>query len=276
MRFKFILKHKKLCLLLLTVTFALPTIAQYRFGKLLLYDNIGAGRAAKATCIDNSCRYDSVITFGFKYLKGKKGNFWGIVDSTNTVILPFQYQRIEQLDSRQYAAIKKGSKYQIFDLLNRTYTQSYDYALILYGDKLAVKKAGKFGIIDINDKVVIPFKFDYVMYHLYNSNVLLTKVAKKYTIYNLRLQKEMKCKYDSISGYNIGKTKLMVAYENGRCGLIDEECNIRLPLQYKALMVHKDVYVETIDLSGHRKIVDFQNRNVRKEDVSKEFRYLFD
>ena len=41
-------------------------------------------------------------------------------------------------------------------------------------------------------------------------------------------------------------------------------------------MVHKDVYVETIDLSGHRKIVDFQNRNVRKEDVSKEFRYLFD
>ena len=93
--------------------------------------------------------------------KIKKNSFrYGIADSDNNVVLPIEYDRIDD-ESDNLLEVKKGKKYGFVDKEGKIVIPvEYENAFDFCEDLAPVKKEGKWGFINKNNEMVIPFKYD--------------------------------------------------------------------------------------------------------------------
>lgn len=109
----------------------------------------------------------ATITNGLEVL-GRKANwddFEGIIDSKGNIVVPIQYNYAKYLNN-DVVVVAKGKEYGSFGVIDTKGTIKvplvYDYVKAeSYGEGLiAAKKGEKFGYVDMNGTVVIPFQYE--------------------------------------------------------------------------------------------------------------------
>jgi hypothetical protein len=115
------------------------------------------------------CEYDSVFAETYqKYIWVKKNGLQGLLDGTGKVVVPIQYQYIDNLEKDNYSnnprtllAQLKG-KWGVLDSIGKVIIPfEYDYMKLDYSrQRVVIGKKNKFGMMRSDGKIVIPIKYD--------------------------------------------------------------------------------------------------------------------
>lgn len=120
---------------------------------------------------------EEIIPFQYNYLDYINDNFiiainedgrFGIINISNDVLLDFEYDHISNVyNTYDYFKINKYSQFGLLATADVEIVIPLEYDGIEYpGNKLAVAlKDGQMGLIDVRNKVVVPFIYDYIMYN---------------------------------------------------------------------------------------------------------------
>ena len=138
------------------------------------------------------------------------------------------YQIFSEYQRKFVAQVKTTNGYKSFiinDKGQRMSSHEYDETHFLNYGYIKVKKNGKYGVIDYNDRIVIPFEYE--NFHDINDlapNLFVVRKNGKAGVINSNNQKVVDFLYDGISLDK--KTKLLeVAKDNKYC-FLDTKCNL--------------------------------------------------
>lgn len=154
-------------------------------------------------------KYDSVDYYGYtneEYLFFASFNGkWGIVDSENRVIIPFQYEYIDKVSygSRQpgyFCMVQKNGLLGTINLNNEVIIPLEYEAMsgwCEYGPEgHYVSKSGKFGLVSPNGEIVVPIEYDGLS--VYSLNYILVRKGKKCGVINSKREVVILFEYELI------------------------------------------------------------------------------
>lgn len=137
------------------------------------------------------------------YFFALKNRLWGVVTIENKVMIPFEYEKIEQdfihyLQQTTGFVAQKNGNLGIIDDLNRIVVPfNYD-AISGWCEERPlqnyVMKNNKFGMIDNNGNIIIPLKYDSICF--YSQNQIKVKYNNKLGIINSKNEIIVPIQYD--------------------------------------------------------------------------------
>jgi hypothetical protein len=205
---------------------------EYRDGapRRILYYNNGwglldtMGREITHTQFDE---FDTYKLLGLNYhndnlIAVKENDKWGVITEKGTTILNPEYDEVVQNEGR--LIVKKNGKYGFFDnSLKQLTAIKYDslvttHLVGLYhnngnNDSVIFMRARigkKWGLVSSKGRVVIPFKYDEVVWIYYK--LALVKNDGKYGVVNFQGEQTIECLYDEIRCFDPAGS---VSYYNG-------------------------------------------------------------
>ena len=130
-------------------------------------------------------KQEEIIPYTYKYMDYlndtfiiavDEGDKYGVININNEVLLSFEYDEISKLyNSNDYSKISKNNEFGLVSTADTKIVIPLEYENIEYsGNELAVAlKNGQMGVIDVRHKEVVPFIYDYIMYH--NDGFIVSK-----------------------------------------------------------------------------------------------------
>lgn len=192
--------------------------------------------------------------------------FKGCMDYLGKLVIPYEYEELELLENEKYLVAAKNSKTGLLDCNGNIcvpFTYGWDAFISDEDEVFFVEKNGKYGLVDFNNKQLIPFQYDAWIDS--KDNLLVVKKGNRYGIIDLKKKKEiLPCIYERIEMgnklydngwhviYNKKYSNLTAILKNGKWGFVDLEGNIVIPCQYENTL--------EIDENG---LVDIQNHPAR-------------
>lgn len=149
-------------------------------------------------------------------------------DTDGKLLLPLQFEDAGILDDTHFD-VKTGGKWGIYStaenrLLIPAMYESFDYCggCGRKGDYLFAQKNGKWGIIDFNNNVLMPFEYEHAHAFMRSDNWVqcFKKQGHEVTI-NLKTKKEYTA--PEYTDMTITGNSLLKAQKNGKYGLINED-----------------------------------------------------
>ncbi len=178
---------------------------------------------------------EPITEFGFAIVK--KGGYFGVINSKNKTVIPFEYSLIEHP--------------------KRPYQDFYD--------EFYIHKNGKVGLLNekaelIADVIYDLFDRDYSEINDSKQVIFRAKKNNQYGIINKKGEITLPIEYEEIGlfkGDNISMAK-----KNGLFGIIDSYGNIKLPFDYENIMSYKDWDYFILQKGKDYGAIDKQNLNV--------------
>lgn len=176
----------------------------------------------------------------------------GALDKNGNEISKFNYGSMPQNPYNKYyrtTDFKDGNKHYILNLdfeeIGKGYDLIYDWKNLLF----TVKKGAKYGLIDLNSKVVLPCEYDTIWEESRNELGTLIK-DKKYGVLTNKGIVVIPCKYDDLY-FTIDNTIVATiinpndkSNRDRKVGLVNENGNVMTPFIYDE--------IETIDYGFYR------------------------
>ncbi len=146
----------------------------------------------------------------------KLNNVYGAINAKGEVMIPFSYNKLGNFKNRY--AYYLSSQYGLVDINNRTLEAQWDWISDIDSNAIAVvKNNNQFGLININEQIILPCQYDYVT-HCLNDIYLVVKNG----LYGFFNGKE-KCFVTSVE-YSYNPSLDLKYYTNGKYfKLIKEE-----------------------------------------------------
>lgn len=172
------------------------------------------------------------------WIEVKKNGNWGIIDKSNRVVIPFEYEEIDVL-SDDHIDVKKNGNWGVVDTNNQIVIP-FEYENIhAFSEGLAAaKKNGKWGFIDIVNKTIIPFEYDGVYSSFNNGYAQVERNDKRYVI-----SKTNTIIYElGLNEYGIvmkGDDGVMMYLKGENIGYIDRDYKVMIPAEYNGAKVYK-------------------------------------
>ena len=163
-------------------------------------------------------------------------------------------------DRRGFINTKTG------DVVIDAKANDYEKAWVFSDGLAAVMKDGKVGFIDANNKLVIPFRFDYsdkcVMYEIgylfHDGYCVMTNKDGKFGLIDISGNWVVEPEYDEL--WNAHKTGNRIVVNDGKHGVLDSCGNVVYPTEYFYIDVLSDGFVLTKD--GKKWQVDLEGNVV--------------
>lgn len=202
--------------------------------------------------------YHDLSSMGNSLFSVRLDNKWGVIDNNNSVVVPFQWNQIQRignlenyilvsvedvwgvfsiverklvipceyptlrkLDNQSLFMARRGNSYNLIDINNvpvfktwyediRTSRNNPDYYI--------VKRNNRFGVIDSNEKVIIPIEYLEFSDNNYSDGSYLARNKDgKYGFILIDGRITLPFKYDNLKR---GSNNSIVSVLNGRCGLV--------------------------------------------------------
>jgi len=140
-----------------------------------------------------------------KYAFALKGKHWGVIDFENKVVIPFEYEQIQEtLNKNQLSQdtfiVQKNRLLGTIDFRNKIVIPIKYEAISGFCETNIkghyVSKNGKTGIIDNTGNIVIPTEYDLLYY--YSKSTIKAKRNGKYGVINSRNEIIIPFVYDSL------------------------------------------------------------------------------
>jgi hypothetical protein len=153
--------------------------------------------------------YDAIGKFSSGLALISKDEKFGYTDNTGRTIIPLQFdfdnQSLDRSEFKNgYAEVKQNGKSAVIDTLgNKIIPAIYD-DLFFYdpGQPIAARKKSKWGYIDLDNKTVIPFKYDHA--GIFSEGLAAVKTGKLIGVIDTSAQKVVPPMYESISPFKNG------------------------------------------------------------------------
>ncbi len=162
---------------------------------------------------------------------------WGVLDINNSVIVPFEYDRIN-LENETYLMLKKGNQMQVTDFISKkVYLSGYEEISFMYRNYneeqlLVVKKNGLYNIVDMNG---VPKLKDWHESIDRESSYYVISDNGYYGINNKDGSAILPQQYDRISVSDRSNRTRFTVKKNGLTGITNETGKFIIPLEYQML-----------------------------------------
>ena len=187
--------------------------------------------------------YDQLYPFGNEYLVGKKDRCLGLLSRSNNTRIAFQYSALEYFSEDyiiaqdtnsipQSGLIDYTGKIQIPFLYNSLYSDKR-----FYTNLLIAKKDDLYGVIDVNEKEIIPFKYDEIQQ--FNKTLFIVKKYGKYGLVNTSNQNIIPNFYEYL--FYINDTIFKVK-NNGMYGLLNSKNHFITSIVYEEINFSNTVW----------------------------------
>jgi hypothetical protein len=161
-----------------------------------------------------------------KYISFKNfSNKYGLVDHKGKIKVPFIYDESLYFQGNAFSIVKRNNKKGIIDIHNREIVPLKFNELVQIDDEdidlfIATNQSGAF-IIDLNNKIILSGE---EIQSIYNQPLkFIVKRNKKYGIVDLQNKNILPFEYDEISNWTeYGPRISKFIVKNGKTGLIDE------------------------------------------------------
>lgn len=196
--------------------------------------------------------------------------------TTNSTTIPAIYKSITKLSEGNYFKVKNEfDQMNIVDIKNKPRFKTW-YDEIYEGKKgrkhYVVKKDGKMGIIDEDEKSIVPIEYQFIQSGAYNDGSYLAKNKEgKYGCLTIDGKITLPFVYDKMDIQNYGS--LAITTQGGKCGIV--QVNNGLPFEIatcdydeiskgqKIFIVKQDGKYGLMDLYGKMKTkLEFDNINI--------------
>jgi len=189
--------------------------------------------------------YDENLNFdGNNFSIAQKKNKFGIIDINNKEIVPFNYNWISQIDEAEenLFIISNPSGASLINLNKKAFVSGEEIQSIFNSPlKFIVKRNKKYGIVDLQNKIILPFEYDEISnwteYGPRNSK-LIRKNGKTGLIDENTFKITIPPKYDEFKYIN----GLIFAKINGKMGIIDESGKTICPF------IFDEIYPSLLDV----------------------------
>jgi len=178
------------------------------------------------------------------YLWVKKGAFYGIISQQGQIKIPIKYKEIysiyDKFDNESISKFLFIADGMVIDINNNIVIDGYNSINPIFYDhnKLIVSKNKRFGIIDINKKVLLPLEYDeisnWVEYGPENRHFII-KDGKQ----GLIEYKTFKIIIPPIYDKFIQRENLIFATKNGKSGILDIDNKEVCPFIFDEVKPHK-------------------------------------
>lgn len=150
-------------------------------------------------------------------------------------------------DRRGFINTKTG------DVVIDAKANDYEKAWVFSEGLAAVMKDGKVGFVDANNKLVIPFRFDYsdkcIMYEIgylfHDGYCVMTNKDGKFGLIDISGNWVVEPEYDEL--WNAHKTGNRIVVNDGKHGVLDSCGNVVYPAEYFCIDIWEDGFVLTKD-----------------------------
>ena len=150
-------------------------------------------------------------------------------------------------DRRGFLNTKTG------DVVIDAKANDYEKAWVFSDGLAAVMKDGKVGFVDANNKLVIPFRFDYsdkcIMYEIgylfHDGYCVMTNKDGKFGLIDISGNWVVEPEYDEL--WNAHKTGNRIVVNDGKHGVLDSCGNVVYPTEYFYIDIWEDGFVLTKD-----------------------------
>ena len=163
-------------------------------------------------------------------------------------------------DRRGFINTKTG------DIVINAKSNDYEKAWVFSEGLAAVMKDGKVGFVDANNKLVIPFRFDYsdkcrtyeIGYLFHDGYCVMTNKDGKFGLIDINGNWVVEPEYDEL--WNAHKTGNRIVVNDGKHGMLDSCFKVLYPAEYFYIDVLSDGFVLTKD--GRKWQVDLEGNVV--------------
>ncbi|MDI9874941.1 DUF6035 family protein [Flectobacillus rivi] len=193
----------------------------------------------------------------------------GIVDSDDNIIVPFDFDTIDEFIEGKAKAKKSGKYGYIDDQGQIIIPFEYDLIEEFIEGKAKAKKSGKYGYIDDQGQIIISFEYDSIEEFI--EGIAKAKKTGKYGYIDDQGQIIISFEYDSIEEFIEGKAKVK---KSGKYGYIDHRGQIIILIKYDSIddfidgsaKVRRNFHEGYIDINGNELIqnVQFITDTIRK------------
>ena len=150
-------------------------------------------------------------------------------------------------DRRGFINTKTG------DIVINAKSNDYEKAWVFSEGLAAVMKDGKVGFVDANNKLVIPFRFDYsdkcrtyeIGYLFHDGYCVMSNKDGKFGLIDINGNWVVEPEYDEL--WNAHKTGNRIVVNDGKHGVLDSCGNVVYPAEYFCIDIWADGFVLTKD-----------------------------
>lgn len=171
--------------------------------------------------------------------RAKKANYWGFIDSLNNIIIPFIFDECGHFYDNDLAPAKKVR----WGLINRkgnfVIQPKYDDMFTFQKGVLRVKQNNKVGFLNEKGEIFIPIIYDDADAY-YRDEVLRVKLGNKYAILDKRGKQLCSFKYDAMGKFRYNCTLVKI---NNSMGVIDNKGKEVILAKYEKIDIEENVIV---------------------------------
>lgn len=186
----------------------------------------------------------------------------------NKLIIPCKYTRIDKISSENYFLVTKGNEKNIIDINDKTRFKTwYDELHTIQGGRklYIVKENGNMGIIDEDEKQIVPIEYQSIATYPYKDGSYLARNKEgKYGCLSADGKITLPFEYDQLtkSGYNN-----MITAKDDKCGIL--QINNGLPYEiatcdYDDISRGEKVFI--VEKNKKYGIMDFYGKMITKFD----------
>lgn len=177
-------------------------------------------------------KYEKVKLGIGKYLYAKKNGLWGIINTSEKVVVDFKYDSFLDLNDKDILVGYIDDKSYLINLQGEKPLElkaEYDNYGIESCEKIMVLKKGKIGYIDIFGEEIISSKYDGGFSFKEDKNFIQVKDGDIWKILDLSGKEIKELDINDLGEYVEG---YILLEKNGKYGYMDELGNIKIPLEY--------------------------------------------
>lgn len=181
-----------------------------------------------------SGQYNDISMTGPYFVLERNGKK-GLADSTGKILLQISYDGIGNYDNG-FVATLRNQKFGLYNPVRGIDIRpQYDIGLRLYNDSLYIaSKNGRLGIIDKNNREVLPFQFDQVT--LWNDSLALVEVDKQWAVFNILTKKAEVEGISSLRYVSENPSKQAIVSKDAQYGVISDRILELLPPTYDDIL----------------------------------------
>lgn len=180
----------------------------------------------------------------------QKNKMWGIINWDGQVILPFQYEQIQDA-FYNYVIISKAGKLGIVDFAGKELVPAKYSNIKVVNDLAYVRENGKEGLLDLQNNVVVPAEYDTIFEP--NQNFIKVVKGKKIGYLTYQGKEVLPAVYDAVNLYNPQYQLFITVVKDGKMGVVNSEFKPLLPCEYDSVFAEtyqKYIWVKKNGLQG--------------------------
>lgn len=183
------------------------------------------GFANKNQQIIIATQYDQVDDFSQGLSAVKLGDYWGMIDKNNQVMMPFEYEALNSPDKFGFIRAKKNGQWGLIDKDQNTllaFGKYDDIETFGFDDISWVRQNDKWGFMDSQLNEIAPPQYD--NYNHFTHPIVCIKKQGKSGCINKQGVEVIPFIYDKIDAFIVGKhQRKVVAYLQGRAFYFDKK-----------------------------------------------------